>query len=225
MSNLPLFKVNREVITMISTITIEVSPEEANLHLLQRQREEESKKYAREKARKRQQQIAKMGLYADLDGARKEVDSQLDKAINGFEKFIEGKHHSLSKTGKLIPLFKALSKKDREALVSDALDTMLNSVDNVSVTGVIHRLGDLVELSLNYVKEREANSQLTRSIKKMLEQQSTSGGRMKTLRYQLRMNQQTWSEWEPNVKVTCGQILFCIIMDSTDLFDSEAKGF
>lgn len=208
---------------MISTVTIEVSPEEAHLHLLQRQREEEAKRYAREKARKRQQQIASMGLYADLEGTRKEVQSQLDKAVEGFEKFIEGKHHFLSKTGKLISLFKALSKKDREALVSDALDTMLNSVDNVSVTGVIHRLGDLVELSLNYVKEREANSQLTRSIKKMLEQQSTSGGRMKTLRYQLRMNQQTWSEWEPNVKVTCGQILFCIIMESTDLFDTEIR--
>ncbi|HHJ3231196.1 hypothetical protein HJ067_19640 [Vibrio parahaemolyticus] len=208
---------------MISTVTIEVSPEEAHLHLLQRQREEEAKRYAREKARKRQQQIANMGLYADLDGTRKEVQSQLDKAINGFEEFIEGKHHSLSKTGKLIPLFKALTKKDREALVSDALDTMLNSVDNVSVTGVIHRLGDLVELSLNYVKEREANSQLTQSMKRMLEQQSTSGGRMKTLRYQLRMNQQTWSEWDQNVKVTCGQILFCVIMESTDLFDTETR--
>ncbi|MCV5899745.1 hypothetical protein OFN63_26925, partial [Escherichia coli] len=121
---------------------------EAQLHLIQRQREEEAKAYARKKARERQQQLASMGMYGDLDGSRKEVQSQLDKAIEGFEKFLEGKYHSLSKTAKLLPILKTIPKKDRETLISDALDVMLNSVDNVSLTGVVHRLGDLVEVSV-----------------------------------------------------------------------------
>lgn len=208
---------------MSSTISIEVSPEEAQLHLIQRQREEEAKAYARKKARERQQQLASMGMYGDLDGSRKEVQSQLDKAIEGFEKFLEGKYHSLSKTAKLLPILKTIPKKDRETLISDALDVMLNSVDNVSLTGVVHRLGDLVEVSVNFIREREANSKLTAKLKRALEQQSSAAGRMRTIQYTLRVNHQTWEEWNPDVKVVLGQIILHVLMESTDLFETETR--
>lgn len=208
---------------MNSTISIEVSPEEAQLHLIQRQREEKAKAYARQKARERQQQLASMGLYGDLDGSRKEVQSQLDKAIEGLENFLEAKYNSLSKTAKLIPILKKIPKKDREILVSDSLDLLLNSIDTVTLTGIVHRLGDLVEVSVNFIREREANSKMTAKMKRLLEQQSSADGRIRTIKYALRVNHQTWEEWKPDVKVVLGQILLHVLMESTDLFETETR--
>lgn len=207
----------------MDAISVVVTPREAQLHIEQRQREEESKKYAQRKARERQQQLAEAGLFGELDGSRKLMNTAVDQAIEGFDNFLKAEHDPRSKTAKLLPIFFTLSQEDRSILVSDALDLMLNSVDNVNLAGIIHRLGDLVELTVNFAKERKRNAKLTRRIKESLEKQANADGRKRVIQYNLKVNTQTWEPWDDEVKVVLGQILFHVMMESTDLFQTETK--
>ncbi|KAB0285438.1 hypothetical protein F2P58_23265 [Vibrio fortis] len=207
----------------METITVEVSPEEVKLHVAQRKREEASKKYAQKKARERQQALAEAGLYGDLDGSRKEAATAVDKAVEGFEAFLKEDHDSRSKVAKYIPVFLLLNASERAVLVSDAVDLMLSAVDNVNLTGIVHRLGDLTEVSVGFMKQRRENAKRTRQLQQLLDQQSSVGGRLKAIKYELKVNTKTWTGWDEEVKVLLGQILFHIVMESTDLFVTETR--
>ena len=207
----------------VKSTVVEVTPDEALMHLKQREREEASRIYAQKKAREQQQRLAEAGMYGELDGSRKVVTLAVDDAIEGFERFLEEKHNPRSKTARLLPVFKSLSLVDRATLISDSLDLMLNSVDSVNLSSIIHRLGELVEVTVNFTKERKANSKLTQILKEKLEKQANAAGRIRTIKYELKVNTQTWERWDAEVKVVLGQILLHVIMDSTDLFDTETK--
>ncbi|EOG7618250.1 hypothetical protein ACLINM_000562 [Vibrio parahaemolyticus] len=208
---------------MMESEVVEVSAEELAAHLLQRQREENAKKYAQKKARDRQQALANAGLIGELDAVQKEVMTSVDKAVEGFEKFLSMEHTKTSKVAKFLPLFTAMSQEDRATLISDSLDVMLNSIDVVNVSGIIHRLGDLVELSVNFIKQREKDKKMTQRLEQVLEKQNNASSRAKTIKYSLKVNSQTWKEWDIAVKVSLGQILFHCILEYTDLFETEQK--
>ncbi|OHX45748.1 hypothetical protein BB048_01430 [Vibrio parahaemolyticus] len=208
---------------MMESEVVEVSAEELATHLLQRQREENAKKYAQKKARDRQQALANAGLIGELDAVQKEVMTSVDKAVEGFEKFLSMEHTKTSKVAKFLPLFTAMSQEDRATLISDSLDVMLNSIDVVNVSGIIHRLGDLVELSVNFIKQREKDKKMTQRLEQVLEKQNNASSRAKTIKYSLKVNSQTWKEWDIAVKVSLGQILFHCILEYTDLFETEQK--
>lgn len=208
---------------MMESEVVEVSAEELAAHLLQRQREENAKKYAQKKARDRQQALANAGLIGELDAVQKEVMTSVDKAVEGFEKFLSMEHTKTSKVAKFLPLFTVMSQEDRATLISDSLDVMLNSIDVVNVSGIIHRLGDLVELSVNFIKQREKDKKMTQRLEQVLEKQNNASSRAKTIKYSLKVNSQTWKEWDIAVKVSLGQILFHCILEYTDLFETEQK--
>ncbi|EPO2258067.1 hypothetical protein ACT7JV_002219 [Vibrio parahaemolyticus] len=208
---------------MMESEVVEVSAEELAAHLLQRQREENAKKYAQKKARDRQQALANAGLIGELDAVQKEVMTSVDKAVEGFEKFLSMEHTKTSKVAKFLPLFTVMSQEDRATLISDSLDVMLNSIDVVNVSGIIHRLGDLVELSVNFIKQSEKDKKMTQRLEQVLEKQNNASSRAKTIKYSLKVNSQTWKEWDIAVKVSLGQILFHCILEYTDLFETEQK--
>lgn len=207
--------------------TFQIDTTEAlRLEIWQLENEANVKAEAQEKARKEQERLIEQGLLGESVAADKIITKATTRVTEALNEYIEQTlTPQRGKPSKSIPACKVLKKfteKELRNIVGDSIAMCLNGVGITPENTLIHQIGEHIEHTFQL---REFHRQDKKAAEFLREQLKKRNGNTKqnykALEYSLSANRLEWKPWKNHQVVLVGQIVFQLIINSSELFDLQ----